>query len=551
MRFYCFNFFKRIPSSVRLFSSLALLLGVVGCLPLTSSTVESLSPVTPPPVFTEKILPVQTPPEYDSHLTAEVRTGLQAPVPPSVADFIAHRPPLQYTGDIPLEQNRRVDKLIAYYTGPAHRMFGRWLERAAKHIPRIQMVFASEGLPLDLAYLAMIESGFNEKAYSWAHAAGPWQFIESTGRYDGLDNNWWVDERRDIEKSTRAAAQFLSYLRGRFDGNWYLAIAAYNAGGGKIRKAVREADSRNFWDLANGNVLQAETKNYVPKLLAALTIVRDLEAYGFADLNFEQQPRFEFISLPTTTDLEVIADLSGSDYDELKALNPELKRWCTPPKVTNYRFRVPSGRGEIFRSAYADLPVSDRARYHRHKIASGDNLRTLARKYRIEVDDIVSLNGIKDPRALRIGTNLILPLREGFTQLPIDEMADDYKRSRRQLYTVRSGDSLWKISQRFNVTQKNLRVWNRLGWSNLLRPGQVLAVSKRGQKKVSRKKTAKATGRSKKMVYRVRSGDTLWGIGRQFDVATNQIRRWNDLTQKHILQPGQKLTLHVPVSRRS
>ncbi len=551
MRFSCFNYSGRGATMLRLVWSLTLLLSVVGCLPSAPGSQESLTTATQQSSIAEKPSPVRLVPEHDPLLTAAVRAGLLAPVPPSVEDFIAHRPPLQYTGDITLEQNPRVDRLVAHYTGPARRTFARWLERAAKHIPRIQMVFASEGLPLDLAYLAMIESGFNEKAYSWAHAAGPWQFIESTGRIYGLENNWWVDERRDIEKSTLAAAQFLSYLNGRFDGDWYLAIAAYNAGGGKVRKAVRKAGSRNFWDLADGKVLQAETKNYVPKLLAALTIVRDLEAYGFAELDFEHQPRFEYVRLPTTTDLEVIADLSGSDYDELKALNPELKRWCTPPKVTNYRLRVPSGNGETFRTAYADLPVSDRARYHRHKIASGDNLRSLAKKYRIEVDDIVSLNGIKDPRALRIGTNLILPLREGFTKLPIDEMADDYNRSRRQLYTVRSGDSLWKISQRFSVTQKNLRVWNRLGWSNLLRPGQVLAVSKRGQKKVSRKKTAKATGRSKKMVYRVRSGDTLWGIGRQFDVATNQIRRWNDLTQKHILQPGQKLTLHVPVSRRS
>ncbi len=541
---------------LRLVWGTALLLLAVGCMPSaplhiqitdkaevkpSSSSVEVVSP----PVETRDV------PRFDPLLTAAVKAGLLAPVPPSVEDFIAHRPPLQYTGDIPIEKNPRVDKLVAYYTGPARRMFGRWLERAGKHIPRIQMVFASEGLPLDLAYLAMIESGFNEKAYSWAHAAGPWQFIESTGRIYGLHNNWWVDERRDIEKSTRAAARFLKDLNRRFDGHWYLAVAAYNAGGGKVRQAIRKAKSQNFWDLTRGRVLRAETKNYVPKLLAALTIVRDLEAYGFADLDFEHQPKYDLVTLPTTTDLEVVAELSGSDYAELKSLNPELKRWCTPPGVRDYQLRVPAGRGEIFRPAYAALPQAERARYHRHKIAAGDNLRSLARKYRIRVDDIISLNKIKNPRALQIGTDLILPLREGFTRLPIDELADDYQRSRRQLYTVRAGDSLWKISQRFGVTQKQLRVWNRLGWSNILRPGQVLAVSKRGRKKVVRKRTARYKGPSKKMVYQVRRGDTLWGIGRQFDVATENIRLWNDLTRNHVLRPGQKLTLHVPTSRRS
>ncbi len=530
---------------------LALLLSAAGCLPMTPVPHATLGAVDQSPLATIDPSPQSLFQEYDPLLTAVVRSSVLVPVPPSIDDFLTHRPPLQYTGDIPLESNPRVDKLIARYTGPARSSFGHWLERAAKHIPRIQMVFASEGIPLDLAYLAMIESGFNEKAYSWAHAAGPWQFIESTGRIYGLKNNWWVDERRDIEKSTRAAAQFLKYLHGRFDGDWYLAIAAYNAGGGKIRQAIRGADSRDFWNLAKGDVLQAETKNYVPKLLAALSIVRDLEAHDFANLDFQLQSKYEFITLTTTTDLEVIAALSGSEYAELKALNPELKRWCTPPGVMDYQLRVPSGRGEIFRAAYAELPASERARYHRHKIASGDTLLSLAKKYHLQVDDIISLNNINDPRALRIGTNLILPLREGFTRLPIDEMADDYQHSRRQLYTVRDGDSLWKISRRFGVDQKDLRVWNRLGWSNLLRPGQVLAVSKAGQKKTSGKKVARAAGPSKKLVYQVQSGDTLWGIGRQFDVATPQIRRWNDLSQNHILRPGQKLTLHVPTSRRS
>lgn len=484
-------------------------------------------------------------PDFDPILTAIVKASLPASVPPPVADFIVHRPPLQYTGDIQIQSNPRVDKLVAYYTGPARTMFGHWLERAGKHIPRIQMVFASQGLPLDLAYLAMIESGFNEKAYSWAHAAGPWQFIESTGRHYGLNNNWWQDERRDIEKSTRAAARFLKDLSDRFDGNWYLAIAAYNAGGGKVSQAMRAANSDDFWALAEGKVLQAETKNYVPKLLAALTIVRDLEKYGFTELSFEYQPKYEVVTLPSTTDLEVVARLSGATYAEIKALNPELKRWCTPPNVSDYPLRVPAGRAELFNPAYAKLPVAERANYHRHRLVAGDTLGALAKKYRIEVDDIIVMNQIKNPRALQVGSDLILPLRAGFTQLAVEELADDYQRSQRRQYRVRPGDSLWKIAQRFNVSEKQLRVWNRLGWSNLLRPGQVLAVSGAGSKKVAARVSRSASRPLKKLVYQVKPGDTLWGIGRQFDVETRQIRAWNDLGQGHLLHPGQKLTLHV------
>jgi len=482
----------------------------------------------------------------DTALTNRVFSAATAPLPSLVESYlVSSAVALPYAGDFPLTEHPRVDKLLKYYTGNGRKSFGRWLERAGRHIPRIQLVFASEGLPLDLAYLAMIESGFNERAYSWAHAVGPWQFIESTGKIYDLDNDWWHNERRDIEKSTFAAARFLKDLNQRFEGDWYLAAAAYNAGGGKINQAIRESGSRDFWALTEGKVLREETKNYLPKLLAALTIVRDLDAYGFGNLNFQRPLPFETVILQTTTDLEVISRLGDVDYEELKALNPELKRWCTPPGVIDYRLRVPVGSGQMIQEGYAALSVDQRARYHRHQIAKGDTLGTLAKRYRIQVDDIITMNSIRNPRSIQIGTNLILPLKEGFTQLPIDEMSDDYIRSRRKTYTVRKGDSLWKIAQRFGVTEKQLRVWNRLGWSNMLRPGQLLAVSSKGQQ------IAKRSVSTRKLVYQVRSGDTLWGIGRQFDVKTEQIRNWNDLGRNHMLQPGQKLTLLVPKTQRS
>ncbi|HKJ04011.1 MAG TPA: lytic transglycosylase domain-containing protein, partial [Geopsychrobacteraceae bacterium] len=295
---------------------------------VTSFTVELVQPETP------------VPDPVDHQLTARVLSAVTSPLPDLVEDYLASaNNSLPYAGDLPLAGHQRVEKLLKYYTGNGRNSFGRWLERAGRHIPRIQLVFASEGIPLDLAYLAMIESGFNERAYSWAHAAGPWQFIESTGRIYDLRNDWWSDERRDIEKSTLAAARFLKDLNRRFKGDWYLAAAAYNAGGGKINQAVKKSGSRDFWALTEGNVLQEETKNYLPKLLAALTIVRDLEAYGFGELDFQQPISYETVIVPTSTDLEVIARLGDVDYEELKILNPELKRWCTPPSVIDYRLR--------------------------------------------------------------------------------------------------------------------------------------------------------------------------------------------------------------------
>ncbi|MEA3544692.1 MAG: transglycosylase SLT domain-containing protein, partial [Thermodesulfobacteriota bacterium] len=358
-----------------------------------------------------------------------------SPLPEPIEEYLQKPPLLPYSGDFPLSEHARVKKQIKRYSGSGKVTFGRWLERAGRYIPQIQMIFAAEGVPLDLAYLAMIESGFNARAYSWAHAAGPWQFIESTGRMYGLHNDWWQDGRLNLEKSTRAAAMHLKYLHKRFDGDWYLAVAAYNAGGGTIRKAVRKSGSRDFWVLTEGRVLRQETKNYLPKLLAALSIVKNLKTYGFANLNFSEPLEYETVTLKTSTDLEIIARFCGISYQELKELNPELKRWCTPPGSKNYQLRIPFGSAEQVRSLYTQLPVDQRARYHRHQIKSGDTLQVMARKYRIRVDDIIALNNIKNPRALQIGQNLILPLKEGFTNLPANALEDSYVRSRRRTYT--------------------------------------------------------------------------------------------------------------------
>ena len=539
-------------------SALLLMLLLGGCsLPLQQTAPPQRESAVQPVVSgtlttgTTAAAPAEIPPIMERSPTNPPLSLLAAatqPLPEPLDNFLYEPPLLPYYGDFPLSDDGRVDRLLDYYTGSGRRMFGSWLERAGRYIPKIQMIFATEGLPLDLAYLALIESGFNDKAYSWANAAGPWQFIESTGELYGLKNNWWQDERCDIEKSTRAAAKHLKYLYHRFDGNWYLAVAAYNAGSGKVMQAVRESHSEDFWVLTRGKVLREETRNYLPKLLATLKIVKNLNSYGFDELDYDEPIAYETVVVPTATDLDIVARFCDTDYEEIKELNPELKRWSTPPGEKNYLLHVPVGTADQFNRQYAQLPADQRAHYLRHQVKRGDTLRGLANKYRIQVDDIISLNNIKDPRALRVGSDLILPLKEGYTHLPIDELADSYVRSRRLTYTVREGDSLWKIANRFGVEEKELRVWNRLGWKNLIRPGQVLAVSKPGVRRVAHTKHARVA--SRKLIYQVRPGDTLWGISRQFDVDTDQIRSWNDLPQSHILHPGQKLTLMVPVTEQ-
>ena len=455
--------------------------------------------------------------------------------------------------DFPVVENDKVRYFIDYFTGRAHKTFKIWLERSGRYLPMMREIFAEAGLPRDLAYLAMVESGFNDKAYSWAHAVGPWQFIASTGRRYGLKNDWWHDERRDPEKATRAAARFLSDLYDDFDGDWYLAVPSYNAGPGKLRRAIKRYKTRDFWEICRGKYLKRETKNYLPKLLAVLIIAKQPEKYGFTDIDYQEPIAYETVPLPSSTDLEVVARLSGADYKLIKKLNPELKRWCTPPAAKDYMVRLPVGSQDEFSAKYAQLPKQQRANYVRHKIKSGDTLLALSKRYGVRVQDIKSLNSIRDARSLQIGTNLIVPLNpdsNGSTALA--ELKDDYKRSRLNSYTVRSGDSLWKISRKFNVTEKQLRVWNRLGWSNTIRPGQRLIVSSKAapaKKTVVKAASVKNSGPLKEVVYNVRPGDTLWDIGREFAVETHQIRSWNNLAESHVLQPGERLTLHVSSSR--
>ncbi len=456
--------------------------------------------------------------------------------------------PAEVTFDFPVVENDKVRYFVDYYTGRGKKTFTRWLERSGRYLPLMRQIFAEEGLPQDLAYLAMVESGFNDRAYSWAHAVGPWQFIESTGRGYGLQGDWWRDERRDFEKATRAAARFLKDLHARFDGDWYLAVAAYNAGGGKISQAISKYNTRDFWELARGKFLQAETKNYLPKLLAVLLIAKEPEKYGFGDLDYHEPLDYEVVEVPTATDLELIAGLCEVSYEEVKQLNPELMRWCTPPGVENYQVRLPAGSRKGFLEKYAGIPANRRANYKHHKIKPGDTLLALAQRYNIRVADIVALNRISNPRALRVGTDLILPLHKNFSRLPIEEMKDDYVRTRRRTYTVRQGDSLWKIAQRFDVSEKELRVWNRLGWSNLLRPGQKLIVSAKAVK--SSPQTAKKSKTpSAQTVYQVRSGDSLWEIARRFDVTARELRAWNGLGESNVIRPGQKLYLSANAAK--
>lgn len=470
--------------------------------------------------------------------------------------------------DFPVVDNEKVRYFVNYFSGPVHKTMRAWLERSTRYLPMMQEVFAETGLPRDLVYLAMIESGFNNKALSRARASGPWQFMEGTGRMYGLSNDWWYDERRDPEKATRAAARHLADLYRMFDGDWYLAMAAYNAGAGKIRRAIERYETRDFWELTHGAYLKDETKHYVPKMLAALMIAKHPERYGFTDLSYQEPLAYELVELDSVTDIEVIARLAGSDYETIKRLNPELKRWSTPPGKTGYPVRLPVGSALAFAEQYAQLPVNQRANFVAHKVVKGDTPAALARRYGVRTDDLLRFNQVRDARSLRVGQNLLIPLNPESGKMALadlrEALRDDAPSARTgkgtvQSHTVRPGDSLWKIAQRYQVSEQQLRSWNKLGNKTVLRVGQKLVINGGSTKSnvataAARPKAVAKPGSKaqvQKVVYQVRAGDTLWGISRQFAVNTTQIRDWNQLPANPVLRPGQRLTLLVKDQPRS
>lgn len=464
--------------------------------------------------------------------------------------------------DFPVVENQKVQYYIDYFTGPGRNVFNRWLERSSRYLPYMQEVFAAEGLPRDLVYLSIVESGLNPKAYSWAHASGPWQFIPSTGKIFGLEADYWWDERRDFEKSTHAAARFLKELYGTFKGNWYLALAAYNAGPGAVARAIERSGSTDFWTISHNLHLPPETRNYVPKLLAVLLIAKQPEKYGFTDTQFLEPIACDTVTVEGPVDLAVIARLADSSYGEIKVLNPELKRWCTPPKLQSYQINLPLGTKDNFLAAYAELPVAERRDYKVHKLAKGETLKGLAKQYRLSVNDILQANSLSTAKSVKVGRTLAIPLRAGAEVIPREDLLDDpvvSKIAKSKTYKVKKGDTLSRIARNSGATLAQLKSWNRLTDRSRLHIGQVLRVGpgkKAAQSATAKAKTTTKKGNSqiankpassagKKIVHTVKKGDTVYGIARQYAVNPAQVLSWNNLGSEHILQPGQNLTLRV------
>lgn len=410
--------------------------------------------------------------------------------------------------DIPIVYNDEVEKWVDYFTGAGRKHFQVYLERKAGIEPVIQPKLKKSGLPQDLIYLAMIESGFSPAAYSHAGASGPWQFMRATGRLYGLQSNWWVDERRDPLKSTDAAIAYLDRLHDEF-GDWWLACAAYNSGEAKIRRAIAKLNTREFFEIAeNRKALRRETKDYVPKMMAAAIIGKNAEQFGF-----EVHPTdtslidFEEVSIPKSENLRTIARVANVDRTTIAELNPELLRCCTPPQRTPYKIRVPKGESAKLLTAAIDAgEIGTYQDFRRYVIRKGDSISRIASSTGVPSEAILSMNEIRNIKSLKPGTELVIPDR-GHAVGVSRRMVASYDRS---------------ATGKVHRSRKSRR-----------------------NSSISTVASAPAPQGAHAIVHVIKKGDTLTAISHRYSVRVEQIRRWNNVNGSKKLRPGRRIKLYV------
>ncbi len=307
--------------------------------------------------------------------------------------------------------SKAVERNIGLFSKSIKKSFSIWLSRSGKYLELMKEILRQKDIPENIVFLPLIESGFSPHAYSVAHAAGHWQFIASTAKRYGLTINWWKDERRDPVKSTGAAASYLKDLYKMF-GSWNLAMAAYNAGEGRIQKAMKRSGADDYWDLLGTNHIRTETKEYVPRFIAASLIAANPEEFGFEEIEYREPLIFDEIRLDSPIDLSVAAECAGTTIEEIKRLNPELRRWCTPPDVPGYTLKIPQGTKEQFMEALKAIPEDERFTIDRYTVRKGETFNQIAKKTGIPVSVILSLNSMEKIMPLKTGTVIYLPPKD-------------------------------------------------------------------------------------------------------------------------------------------
>ncbi|MGO9931102.1 MAG: LysM peptidoglycan-binding domain-containing protein [Steroidobacteraceae bacterium] len=428
----------------------------------------------------------------------------------------------------------------------------RVFQRAQRYMYHIVTEAEARGMPLEFALLPVVESAYEPFAYSSGRAAGLWQFIPGTGVRFGLKQDWWYDGRRDVIESTRAALDYLQALHDQFNGDWLLAIAAYNVGENTVQRELdfnlANGKPADFWHLR----LPAETRAYVPKLLAMKRLMAEPERYGLEFAVIPNEPYFAVIDTDAQIDLKIAAQLAGTSYEELIALNPGFNRWATDPDGPN-RMLVPIDNADAFEAALKSLGPDDRVPMARHEVTRKETLAGIAKQYGVSAAVISKVNDLKGGRVTP-GETLKIPQISGplpdkvmLAALRVDRPETDRgaRRQRQIVYRVRAGETLSSIARRHGMPVSTLARLNNLGAQDTLVQGQRLVI-----KASARRYRDEGEVSGRRVLYTVRSGDTVYSISRQFQVSVGQLKSWNGLNQRHQIKAGRRLVMYVEAGRQ-
>jgi membrane-bound lytic murein transglycosylase D len=443
-------------------------------------------------------------------------------------------------------ESPRIDQQLAFYANNPdylERVFGR----AVPYMHHIVKEIESRGMPLELALLPVVESAFEPYAQSWVRANGLWQFMPGTGERFGLKQDWWYDGRRDVLASTKAALDYLQYMHDEFFDDWLLAIAAYNCGEFRVQREVNKNRAAgkpvDFFHLS----LPAETRAYVPKLMAMRRLVANPEDYGIAFSPIPNEPYFVKVDTGGQLDLTLAAELAGITLDEVYELNPGFHRWATDPAGPHFLL-LPRDTADAFRRNLELLSLDERVRVSMHTVKKGESVATIAKKYKTQSIVVRDMNNLgTEPLVvgaeLRVPTAVVnLPPKVMLAAARVDGSGG--RSGRPGVHVVRSGDSLWRIAKRHRMNVATLARMNGMGTGDTLRAGQKLVLNRSAPARNSGGRSV-SSGSSREVSYKVRSGDTLSRIAQVFGVSVSELVNWNGISKQATLRPGQKLTINV------